>query len=442
MKGWFRNVSVPPNKEKEFSTHRNFTIVLGSGFRAGAVRRFGIRKKDSNRHVYIVGKTGTGKSGLIRNVCIQLIRRNQGVTVIDPHGDLTEELLAAVPKSRLNDCIHISLADREFPVQFNPLIGKIVGDKASRAASITRAFRNIWSDSWGPRTQYILQHAFLSLLYVPQVTLLDMERLFRDEGFRSRVISLSDVDVAVRAFWRTYESWTERYRIEAVGPVQNKIGQLLMNSSLRNVLCSPRRRFDASTAINKGRIVLVNLAKGIVGHEAVNLFGSLLVAEYEEAALSRGAVPVEQRRHHWLVIDEFQSLTTETFAGILSEIRKYHLHVWLANQYLDQINPIVRSSILGNVGSFIVFQTGAQDARVIGDEFGWSQGYSSLVELNRFEVAVKLMAKGETQLPFIGKTMTPLPTPYTYAAQIINANHNAYCGRREQVEDWIWKRKA
>ncbi len=383
-----------------------------------------------------------GKSGLIRNVCVQLIRRNQGVTVIDPHGDLAEELLGAVPMSRLNDCIYVSLADREFPFQVNPLIGECGGEKASRAASVTRAFRNIWSDSWGPRTQYILQHVVFSLLFVPQATLLDLERLFRDEGFRSRVIKLSGADVALRAFWRTYESWTDRYRIEAVGPIQNKIGQLLMNSSLRNVLCSPKRRFEAKEAINKGRIVLVNLAKGKVGHEAANLFGSLLVAEYEEAALIRGSVPVEQRQHHWLVIDEFHSLTTETFAGLLSEIRKYHLHVWLANQYLDQIQAPVRSSILGNVGSFIVFQTGAQDAKIIGDEFGWSQGYSSLVELNRFEVAVKLMVKGETQLPFIGKTMAPLPASHANVAQIINANHNAYCGRREQVEDWMWKRQA
>lgn len=383
-----------------------------------------------------------GKSGLIRNVCIQLIRRNQGVTVVDPHGDLTQDLLKAVPRNRVNDCIYISLGDREFPLQFNPLMGAHSLDNGPRAASITRAFGNIWSDSWGPRTQYILQHVILSLLYAPQTTLLDIERLFRDESFRSRILKSCSEDIAVRSFWRTYESWTDRYRIEAVGPIQNKIGQLLMNASLRNVLCSPRKRFDAALAINNGKIVLIDLAKGLIGHDAANLFGSLLVSEYEAAAIGRASIPVEQRRHHWLIIDEFQSLTTDTFAAILSEIRKYHLHVWLANQYLDQIQPVVRASILGNIGSFIAFQTGAQDARLIAEEFGWGRGASTFVELNRFEVATKLMENGATQLPFIGKTMAPLPAHEEHSSQLVNSSRQKYCGNRSDIEEWIRRQQG
>ncbi len=421
----------------EFSSHRNFSIVLGTAFRRAAESRYGIRKKDSNRHAYVIGKTGTGKSQLLQNSCTQLIHRNQGVTVVDPHNDLASNLLSAVPASRAASTIYVSANDSEFPTAFNPLRKTCGAQLATRAASITRAISSIWSDSWGPRSQYILEHSLLTLLYGQNSTFLDLARLFRDDKFREGLIRKGSRNISIRMFWNEFNGWSNRYRAEATGPIMNKIQQLLANSQIRNILCQNRKLFDPFTAMNDGKIVLIDLAKGQIGHEASSLLGALIVSAYEEAGLARSSLPIEQRRHHWLILDEFQSVTTQAFADMLSELRKFHVHIWLANQYLDQIHPAVRSSIFGNVGSLIAFQTGARDAKILAEEMGWPEGTSSLVDLDRYEVIARLIEKGAGQPPFIGKTMAPLAINENNAQAIIDHTRKNYCSRREDVENWI-----
>ena len=417
--------------------HRNFTIVIGWGFRAGADRQFGIRKKDSARHLYIIGKTGMGKSSLVENVCIQLIYRGQGCTLVDPHGDSIAAVLSNIPTSRIKDTIHISLADTDFPIRFNPLAEIPASERATKATSITRAIANIWRDSWGERSQYILQHAILSLLYTPNSTLLDVNRLFDDEAFRERVTRYGNQDPSLAMFWKAFHGWSERYRCEAVGPLQNKLGQLLMHPTVRNILCQRSRSFDARSVMDTGKIVLVNLAKGAAGHDAANLVGSILVSEYEAAAFSRSRVRKEHRRHHWLIIDEFTSITTEAFASMLSEIRKYNIHLILLNQHLEQVKPIVRNSIFGNIGSLIVFQSGASDARLLAAELGWPEASTTISDLSRFEVVSKLMEKGETLQPFLGKTMGPINFAEQNRNTVIEHSRTQHCSTRHEAEEEI-----
>jgi GTPase SAR1 family protein len=329
---------------------------------------FVISPDERRRHVYIVGRSGSGKTSLLYNLARGDLERGDGLCLIDPHGDLFADLLDSVPRRRVRDCILIDLADREALTPFNPLAGVEPDHRHVAAANLLSAFKSIW-DSWGPRLEWFLQRGISLLLEHPERTLLDLPRLYYDRAFLKKLSGVIQ-DPALREFWTAeYPSYNDRYREDAMGPILNKVGQFLASPPIRFMLSQTHPRFDFAQAMGRGQIVLVNLAKGLIGDEPANLLGSLLIAHIKTTALARAALPPEARRDFHLIVDEFQSFGTTVFADILSEARKYGLTLAIAHQFTEQLRPEIRAAVLGNAGTLIAFRVGAPDATLLAREF-------------------------------------------------------------------------
>src|SRR5437016_4896566 len=301
-------------------------------------RRFGIKRADRRAHMYIIGKTGTGKSTLIANLAQQDLLHGEGFALLDPHGDLVEQVLKSLPEERQPDLIYFNVPDTAHPLAFNPLESGQPALKPLVASGLISVFKKIWAESWGPRMEYILRNALLALLDLPGSTLLDIPRLLDEPAFRRHVLGYVRND-QVRRFWlREYENYPARFRAEAISPVQNKIGEFLVNPILRNIVGQPKSSFDLRRVMDEGKILLVNLAKGKIGEDTSSLLGAMLVTKIGLAAVSRTDVPEGSRRDFYVYADEFASFTTTGFAGMLSEMRKYHVGLVLAHQYLDQVD--------------------------------------------------------------------------------------------------------
>src|SRR4051812_31580893 len=323
------------------------------------------------RHLYVVGQTGTGKSTLLLNLIAQDLAAGQGLALLDPHGDLAETVLLLVPKNRSNDLVYVNPADSERPIGFNPL-SRVPDDlKPIVADGVVSAFRHVWPDSWGPRLDYILTNAVRALLDVPGGTLLMLPRLLIDETFRMQLVDQHVGDPYVRAFWLgEYAGYGDRFRAEAISPIQNKIGKALIEPRLRNMLAQPRSTISLRRLIDEGAIVICNLAKGRLGEGTSHLLGALLTTTIAQTALSRADVPAEKRRVFHLYADEFQSFATDSFALILSEARKYGLTLTVAHQYLEQLPDKLRAAVFGNVGSMLACRTGVSDAEIVAEQIG------------------------------------------------------------------------
>src|SRR5438876_1248612 len=328
-------------------------------------RIFGIKQADRRAHTYLIGKTGTGKSTLLENLAWQDIQCGRGLALLDPHGDLVERLLAAVPDQRKTDLIYFNVPDIARPLGFNPL-EKVVAERRPLAASgLLEVFKKIWIDSWGPRLEHILRNALLALLDQPEATLAGVLRLLDDHAFRRSAMQYV-ANAAVRDFWlREYESYPARFRVEAIAPIQNKVGAFLTNPILRNIVTQAKSAFELRRVMDEGKILLVNLAKGRIGEDVAALLGAMLVSRIGLTALSRTDIPEENRRDFYVYLDEFQSFTTLSLANMLSELRKYRVGMILAHQYLSQLDPQVRDAILGNVGTMIAFRLGLSDAEIL-----------------------------------------------------------------------------
>lgn len=396
------------------------TIKLAQSHVYGGHRPAYLSRIDRRRHLYAIGKTGTGKTTLLERLILQDIEAGEGVALLDPHGDLAERLLDYIPRHRTDDLAYFNPSDLEYPIGFNIVADTEPELRHLAVSGAVSAFKAIWADSWGPRLEYILAHALAALIETPGATLLSLPRLLTDTNYRARLTPTIS-DPVVRRFWADeFAEYDKRFRAEAIAPIQNKIGQFLMSPSVRNIFGQERRAIDPRLSIDRRQIFIANLAKGKIGADKSNLIGSLLVSQFELAAMSRSDTPEHERSDFYLYVDEFQNFATDSFASILSEARKYRLSLNLFHQFLDQLSEPVQSAVFGNVGSMIAFRLGQRDAEVIAREFDEDILPRQLTELPQFTIYGRMLHQGEQGQAFRGST-----EPFD----------GAFVGRRENMID-------
>jgi hypothetical protein len=396
---------------------------------------FGISVCDRRHHLYIIGKSGSGKTTLLKNLILQDIEAGHGVGIIDPHGDLAETLLDQIPSRRTDDVAYFNPADLEYPIGLNLLQTKEYPHLV--ASGIVSAFKSIWRDSWGPRLEYIMYASVAALLECENTTLLCVQRMLTDHRYRAWVVRQVK-DPMVRSFWlNEFESYDPRFLNEVIAPIQNKVGQLFMAAPVRNILGQVRSRINPRFMMDNKRIFIGNLSKGRLGEDKANLLGALLVTQFQLAAMARADIVEEKRRDFFLYIDEFHNFSTDSFASILSEARKYRLCLTLSHQYVGQLVPVIRDAVFGNVGSIVSFRVGSGDANILALEFGEEYDPRILTELANYEVCAKLLNDGRNSLSFLGTTLPPWGNDYRRHDNIIRRSREKYATRRAVVEDRI-----
>jgi hypothetical protein len=401
-------------------------------------RKFGILKDDLRRHIYMAGKTGSGKSVLLENLAIQHIQNGDGVCFLDPHGDSAETLLKYIPSHRINDVIYFNPCDTEFPIAFNPMENPSPELRHLACSGLVGVFQKIWHDSWGPRLEYILRNTILTLLETPGSTLLGIQRLLSDDAYRARICPTIK-DSVVKAFWyQEYEKMPPKLKLEAISPIQNKVGQFLTAPLIRNIVGQSKSSFDVRDVMDNQKIMIVNLAKGKVGEDNGALLGSMLITKFYLSAMSRADMPENKRKDFYLYADEFQNFATESFANILSEARKYRLSLILANQYLDQLIPTVRHAILGNCGTIISFRTGASDGKILENELAPFK-QEDFVNLPKYNVYLKLMIDGLAGDAFSASTLPPCPLIQGHQNKLKRVSRERYARNKKDVEARIKK---
>jgi hypothetical protein len=369
---------------------------------------FGIKRADRRKHIYIIGKTGTGKSTLIANMAINDMRNNEGLAVIDPHGDLCEILLDYIPSFRLNDVVYLDPTNTDRPFRMNPLEVTIPEQSELVASGIVAIFHKLFSYSWGPRLEYILRNTILSLTQIPNTTLLEVPRMLTSESYRNRVMERLDDDILKR-FWKNeFNALDARARQEAISPILNKVGQFITSPKIRGILERPQSSINLEDIMDNGKILLLNLSQGKIGEDNAALLGAMFITKIQLAAMNRVNISEHQRRDFYLYVDEFQNFATSSFIKILSEARKYRLNLCVANQYTAQVEEDVQKAIFGNVGTLMSFLLGSSDARLLNQEFGNLYEESDLVSLDNFEIITKLSIDNKTSTPFAAHTL-PLP---------------------------------
>jgi energy-coupling factor transporter ATP-binding protein EcfA2 len=404
----------------------------------GALIPFGIKAKDRQRHMYVIGKTGMGKSTLLENLAAQDIMNGEGMAFIDPHGSAAETLLEYIPEHRIDDVVYFAPFDMEHPVSFN-VMEDVGPDKRHLVVSgLMSTFKKIWVDAWSARMEYILTNALLALIEYPDTTLLSVNRLFADKAYREKVVEYIK-DPAVKSYWvDEFASYTDRYIAESVPAIQNKIGQFTGNPLIRNIIGQPHSSFDIRKMMDEKKILIMNLSKGLIGETNANLLGSMLTTRIYLAAMSRADLPVEVMRrmpNFYFYVDEFQSFANSTFANILSEARKYHLNLIIAHQYVDQMEEDVRSAVFGNVGTTIAFRVGPFDAEVLETVFAPQFMAVDLVNLGFAQIYLSLMIDGIGSAPFSAVTLPHWPEPaISYRGMAIERSRKNYARNRMDVE--------
>jgi len=369
---------------------------------------FGIKDIDRRRHVWAIGKTGTGKSTLIANMAIDDIKKGRGLAIIDPHGDLCDIVLNYIPKHRINDVIYFNPADKDYPIIINPLEVTNKEEAELVVSGIVSIFNKIFGFSWGPRLEYILRNSLFTLAQVPNSTLRDIPLLLTNKSFRTRIEETIQ-DETMRQFWRDeFDKMPEKLQQEAISPILNKVGQFVTSPLIRTVIGQPKSSISLDDAMNQGKIVLANLSQGRLGEDNAALLGAMLITKFQLAAMHRVSMPEEERRDFYLYVDEFQNFATGSFIKIMSEARKYRLDIMLANQYMAQIPEEVTKAILGNAGTVMTFAVGAGDADVLTKEFAEVFTPQDLINLGPFQIATKMTIDGQITRPFVSTTL-PLP---------------------------------
>lgn len=369
---------------------------------------FGIKNEDRRKHIYIIGKTGVGKSTLIANMAIDDIRKDRGVGIIDPHGDLSETILDFIPKRRINDVVYLEPFDTERPFSLNVLEIKNTQQKDLIASGIVSIFYKLYKDSWGPRLEYILRNVILTLLEAPGATLVDILSLLSNVEYRKKIVRELK-DPVLKDFWeKEYAKMPDRLKAEAISPIQNKVGQFVTSKMIRNIIGRTKSSIDLEQIMNEGKILILNLSQGKLGEDNTALLGAMLITQIQLAAMNRSFMKEADRKDFFLYVDEFQNFATQSFIKILSEARKYRLSLTLANQYIEQLDEEVTRAIFGNVGTLMSFVVGARDAYVLTREYAEIYTENDLVSLGKFEAVLKLSIDGMTSAPF---PVTTLPLP-------------------------------
>ncbi len=400
-------------------------------------RKFGIKLDDRRRHMYLIGKSGAGKSVMLENMIASDIRAGFGLAVVDPHGDLVEKVLDIIPSSRVNEVVYFNPSDVDYPVAFNPLESVDPKYRHLVASGLIGVFKKIWADSWGPRLEYILRNAILSMLEYPGSTLLGITRILVDKYYRKKVLEKVS-DPVVRSFWiDEYDNYNEKFRTEAISPIQNKIGQFLSSSIIRNIVGQPKSTLDLREIIDSKKILLMDLSKGRLGEDNSALLGAMMITKLQLAAMSRIDTPEEERQDFMLYVDEFQNFATESFATILSEARKYRLDLIIAHQYIEQLGDEVKAAVFGNVGTMVVFRIGSEDAEFLETEFDPTFTPADLVALPNYHIYIKLMVDGVTSAPFSATTLPPVSIRTNNRDKVIRVSRERYAKNRAAVEEKI-----
>ena len=369
-------------------------------------RIFGIKEEDRFLHLYIIGKTGTGKSTLLENMALQDLERGHGFALIDPHGDLVACIAARVPPSRRQDVIYLDATDTSQPYGYNPLRRQ---DRIALAASgMMDVFKKMWPDAWGVRMEHILRNVLMALLEQPEATLHEVLRIFFDKEFRLRVGKSLRNETVRKFLLYEFEQFSFGYRADGTAPIQNKIGAFLADPLLNRILTAPEKDLRIRQIMDKGQVLLVNLAKGRIGDDSSSLLGGLLVTAIGLAAHSRADMAEAERRDFFVYIDEFQSFTTLAMAGMLSELRKYRVGFTIAHQYIHQLEPDIRHAVFGNVGSVVSFRVGAEDAPYLVREFHERFALADFLQLPNYRIYLKLMIDGMPSAPFSAATFPPV----------------------------------
>ena len=418
-------------------TDKNISAFGLTNFR-GINHQFGLLRRDRSRHLYIIGQTGAGKSGLLELLALSDTFYNQGYCIIDPHGDFAVDNLRFVPESRIKDVVYFNPADKEFPVAFNPLEVDDPNRKPNICSEVIGVLKRMFGDSWGPRLEHILRYTLLALLDRPETTLLDISRLLTDKDFRKETLDYC-TDVTVLQFWKhEFGQWNDKQINESIAPVLNKVGAFTANPIIRNIIGQPKSSFNIRKIMDEGKILVVNLSKGLIGEDNAGILGAFLVTKVQLAAMSRSDIDnIDDRRPFYLYVDEFQNFATDSFAVILSEARKYGLNLTVANQYVAQMTDSVRDAVFGNVGSTISFRVSADDAPILTKQFEPTFEESDIIQLNNRHFIISMIINGEKVPAFSATTLSIPKTPQDNFDAIVAHSRANYARPRAEIEKEI-----
>ncbi|MEK7625357.1 MAG: type IV secretion system DNA-binding domain-containing protein [Patescibacteria group bacterium] len=402
-------------------------------------QKFGIKIDDRRRHMYVVGKTGMGKTTLLENMVLNDIYAGHGVGLVDPHGDFAEKIVNYIPAHRINDVVYFNPGDLDYPIGFNILETVRPEQKHLVTSGLMGVFKKIWPDVWSARMEYILNNTILALIDFPGTTLLGINRMLADEDYRNKVVANSK-DPVVKAFWQTeFKNFPDRYKQEAVAPIQNKIGQFLSASIIRNIVAQVKSKINIREIMDEKKIFVMNLSKGRIGEDNSRLLGGMLITRLQLAAMERVDIPEKDRKDFFLYVDEFQNFATESFAGILSEARKYRLDLIMAHQYMEQLDEKVLAAVIGNVGTTVTFRVGSSDAEILAKEFIPTFIEEDLVNLPKFQVYLKLMIDGVASKPFSATTLAPINITTDSMEKVVRVSRERYAVPREKIEEKIMR---
>jgi hypothetical protein len=436
---WASNKNAEPPSKLPIITgnsaiDENISAFGMTNFR-GVNHQFGMLRSDRSRHMYIIGQTGAGKTGTLALLALSDIFHGQGYGIIDPHGDFAIDNMRFIPGGRLKDVIYFNPADTAYPLGFNPLEVTNPNQKTNISSEVIGVLKRMFGESWGPRLEYILRYTLLALLDRPSTTMLDITRMLTDKKFRAETLSYCK-DTVVLNFWNVeFASWNDKFASEAISPVLNKVGAFTANPIIRNIIGQPKSTFDIRQIMDEGKILIVNLSKGLIGEDNASILGSFLVTKIQLASMSRSNIErIEDRRPFYLYVDEFQNFATDSFATILSEARKYGLNLTVANQYISQMSDTVRDAVFGNVGTMISFRVSADDAPMLAKQFEPQFEPNDLLQMHNRNFIINMVIKGE-KAPAFNATTLSLPAPQIdNTGRIIENTRLNYSRPRAEVE--------
>ena len=419
------------------SIDENISAFGLTNFR-GINHQFGMLRSDRSRHVYIIGQTGAGKSGLLEIFALSDVFHGQGYAIIDPHGDFAVDNLRFIPGGRLDDVVYFNPADTAYPLGFNPLEVTNPNQKTNISSEVIGVLKRMFGESWGPRLEYILRYTILALLDRPSSTMLDITRMLTDKKFRKETLGYC-TDTVVLQFWNVeFASWNDKFQAEAIAPVLNKVGAFTANPVIRNIIGQPKSTFNIRKIMDEGKILIVNLSKGLIGEDNAAILGAFLVTKIQLAAMSRSDIPhIADRRPFYLYVDEFQNFATDSFATILSEARKYGLNLTVANQYISQMTDTVRDAVFGNVGTMISFRVSADDAPILAKQFEPQFEPGDLLQMHNRHFIINMVINGEKAPAFSATTLALPAAQVDNTGRIIENTRRNYSRSRAEVEKEI-----